>query len=157
MVSLLSSTSLLCSAVEDAVDGCEADVLVAAPVAGEEVGVQHLVVVSVGRAVVGDQVACIDHAVAIDVLVIGSNVYGVDPAIPVDVLDVQIGNLLNLRRGRIAVIIEQHWRCMMRDVVQEGMAGADGGHLIGESGRRSKELGKQSQMRKIETAGDALQ
>ena len=53
--------------VEDRVDGGQADVLVAAPVAGDEVGVEHLVVVGERIAVVGDQIGGIDRAVAIDV------------------------------------------------------------------------------------------
>ena len=53
--------------VEDRVDRGQRDILVAAPVAGDEVGVEHFVVVGRFVIVVGDQVGGIDDAVAIDV------------------------------------------------------------------------------------------
>ncbi|GJE17086.1 hypothetical protein AIGOOFII_1798 [Methylobacterium marchantiae] len=122
--------------------GGEADVFVAASVAGHEMRIEHLVVVGQRIAVVGHTVGRIDLAVEIDVRKVseidaavvirildeggsGIEVGLVTSAVAIDIEKIVVGDLLELRRCGIMVVIHEDRLSVMGDVVQEGVVGAD--------------------------------
>ena len=111
--------------VENAVDGSERNVFIAPAIARDEMRFQHFIVIGETAAVIGKEVGGGDESVLIDIgqrintSVVNAVVIGVN---------VQICSLIFIRPILDSVVVEVHKprRCVMGDVVQEGVVGAEG-------------------------------
>ena len=100
--------------VEHVVDGGESNVLVDAPVAGHEVGVEQLVVVGRWVIVVCRQIGSVNDAITVDVPKIG------------------VGRLLDRGLWPRSIWVEGSRRCVVRDVDDEGVTRLHGVGGVGE-------------------------